>query len=429
MKFVKNTMKVIISIIVIILYFGCNHENPVNSEGKVHGKLIDVYNGFPLIYERISLNSAPIAIPNAYGEFYFENVSIPFDLNVFLRLGSGDLTIFKDIRNRSPIIQSGGYREGRTFRTMIKILDYNYPKLIIAKFISKSIYEDGLINYDRRGNDLIVTYDINIPATETTISGKFIVLECTTINHNITSFSNYAEKSYTVGLNSKDTLIFEREDFNFNPVESNVLVRIENNPNVYDSFIDVYIDFSDYYYDSKLYLYSKDTRQNLTYDLLVPESLPINFKIRAENRSSQIQDSSYISFNKWIYLYPSEYGEIIYYSSFGLSYPAINQMNVGRDTRFVVQDESSRAVYKFRFKKESSLNYTEVFTDSKEVTLPHLNDLGFTFIPNTEYEWYAEKYTSFESIDDFVSSPYNERKENGSKIESERRKFRTSPNY
>jgi len=429
MGFKTQIAKIIILLIITIN--GCVYESPVNNYGNVQGKILSSYSSFPLYDYNVALNTAPIVVPNAYGEFFFENVTTPYDLNAFLRLCTSGVTIFKNVRNHYPVLVCGGFSRGLLFKVIIRVKDYNWQKNTVSKFISKCMFEESSIRRSEAGNDLIIKHEIYSPLTENTIYGKFIIFECTTTSlpHHIISIDNYAEKSYTVGLNSNDTLVFEREDFNFNPSESNVVVRIENNPNIYDSYTNIYIDFSDYYHDSKFYLNSYDTKQNLTYDFMVPESLPINFEIRTENRSSQIQDSLYISINKWIYLNPTEYGEINYNSSFGLLHPENNQMNVGRITKFIIHDEEPGGIYNFIIKAVNTYEDFEIFTDSKEIILPHLDNLGFTFIPDTEYEWYVEKYTNFENIDDFVSSPYNERIENGSIIESERRKFKTSPNY
>lgn len=429
MGFKTHIVKIIILLLIIIN--GCDYENPVTNQGNVHGKALDVYNGFPLLYQGIVLNSAPIAVPNAYGEFFFENVSTPFDLISFFSPSPSYISIFKNVRNHFPILVCSGFSRGLLFKAIVRVKDYNWQKNTKSKFISKNMFEESSVWRSVVGNDLLIKYEIYIPLTETTINGKFIIFECTkTYNNNhIVTIDNYADKSVTLNRTSNDTIVFEREDFNFNPSESNVVVKIENSPNIYNSYTDIYIDFSDYYHDSKINLNSYDTKQNLMYDFMVPESLPINFKIRTENRSSLIQDSLYISSRKWIYLNPSGYGEIIYNSSFGLSYPVNNQANVERSTKFLIHNEEPNDIYNFIIKAANIYGEFEIFTDSKEITLPHLNDLGFILIPNTEYEWYVEKYTNFESIDDFVSSPYNERKENGSIIESERRKFRTSPNY
>lgn len=416
-----------ITILLILTINGCDYENPLDNKGNIQGKLLNINSGFPLYNYCVASNSAPIAIPNVFGEFYFENVSTPFDLNAFYRFSLNDITIFKNLRNRYPIILCDGHKNGRLFKVIVKIKDHNWSKIILPKFISETMFNDGFVTQDKLGSDLLISYEIITPFKETTINGKFIILECDNYywNQTITSIDNYAEKSCTLRWNSKDTLVFESEDFNFNPVESNVVVKIDNYPNIYDSYTDIYIDFIDYYYESKLKLNTFNTWQNSTYDFMVPESLPINFKIRAENRSS-IQDSMYISLSKWIYLNPSEYCEIVYNSSFGLSYPANNQTNIDRNKKLIIHDEESNGIYKFIILRDQEF---KIFTDSKEITLPHLNDLGFTLLPNTEYEWYVEKYTNFQSIDDFVSSPYNERRENGSIIQSERRKFKTSPNY
>lgn len=425
MKFNTYTLKIFLLSIILSCY-GCEYENPVTNQKKVQGNLVGD-KSFPLSDRFIALNSSPIAALNLYGEFYFENVSTPFDLNVFHILGFGEISIYKNIKNRFPVLQINGLNNYSDLLVVLRIKNTNWDKIILAQFISNSSFSGRIVSDNNSKNDRLITYNLRIPITETQIEGKFILLKCI-YGSSLISIDDFAEKSYTVRTNIYDTLVFQSEDFNFNPNEANVNVNIINNPFAISSDTYIYIDFLNYKF-SPLLLSKINTGFNQVYNFIVPESLPLAFKIRTENRSVLIQDSSYIFFKKWIYLNPLEYGSINYNSSFGLLDPADNQTNVDRNTKFIIHNEDLNGIYNFIIKAVNTYKDFEVFTDSKEITLPHLSELGFTLEPNTQYEWYAEKYTNFENIDDFVSSPYKERKENGSLIESKQRKFRTSTNY
>ena len=138
MGFKTHIVKIIILLLIIIN--GCDYENPVNNQGNVKGKLVSDFNGFPLKSNFVALNSAPIITPNAFGEFYFENVSTPFDLSVFfIIMNPVHVTIFKNISNRLPILQCLGDSDDNWYPIVLRIKNCVRNQKILVKFLSKSL--------------------------------------------------------------------------------------------------------------------------------------------------------------------------------------------------------------------------------------------------------------------------------------------------
>lgn len=368
--------------------------------------------GFPIQGEGwlvASIGNYPIAIPNYFGYFRFENIHTPYDLKVYYW---GITFSYKQIntRNLHLVLLRSYPTDVNECPLIIKFPEIQNGEYGYLHFISKDIFEQDYNNiYFIRPSHNSTEINIQIPVEKKSISGKLLFFKCEADESNyldIYSFKNFGVKDVLVHEGENETIEFSQEDIEFNPPESSVQINISYPQFYHDRYLIFKLSFPGYNKNSDIIIgyYYNPSNTNIQ---TVPVNLNIPFTIKAESmfRDEQRSIPHEIWPRKVTNINTGETGTILH-KKIELTSPGNNEEGIKSSTFLKAEESGDKGIYLFCIGKDSSAGTVYTITDKSFVMLGDMASNFFQISPNTLYSWKAGKLSSFTSIDEFLSEPY-----------------------
>lgn len=204
---------------------------------------------------------------------------------------------------------------------------------------------------------------------------------------------------------------FTEADINYNPMESAISVYVIPH-NSGDTRNSAALHFPEMNPNSEI---SFGNFSPFGGNLAVPSELPLPFDIKV---TSEVRIGYFSSQVKHIFLTPG--GSSTLNNSELLPVLSPEEGDVTDATVFAYGN--GPGLYGLAF-RGGGIDIAKFYTSKTSISLGDLKSIGFPFKVHNEYSWTVSKYTEFQSVDDFVSSPYIYRTDSSSVLCSEERRI------
>jgi hypothetical protein len=416
-----------------LLFQSCELEpNPTGNNVEVQvlnveGFMMDSRNLFGV---NVSIGNYPIYMPDYKGYCRIENVHTPYNLQV------GEWSTFYDFRGLNTrdtkIVTMSNY--GSSINECYQ--EIIFPTIERGKkgfihFISKDMFEQEFLDHFTINEYVNSTnIEVDIPSDKKSISGKLIFMQCYDIGSfypEVSEYFNFGIKDVTLHPGLNDTVVFSQNDIAFNPEETTTEINVTYPQHYSNYYMVVYLSFPEYNKNSDIMIGYYYPDYLITQ--VVPSALNIPFNIKIESNCWNFEGyMSYRYKNVEIeHVHPGQNCNIQHQKTTLLS-PQNNEEGINSTSILKAEDNGDKGVYVFfiGFKGDSSGRGLYTFTDKNELKLDN-KLINFILAPNTWYAWSAGKYSTFNSIDDFVSEPFVISEKYHSFKRSDIRFFKTAP--
>ncbi len=377
----------------------------------------------------VSIGLYPIVKPDYWGYCHFENVLTPYNIGV---TQGHTLFYYKEINIRSPkivIIGSDGPNMNRC-SLHVKFPGIEHGKNGYIRFISKDMFEQNYTPLVEENHDT-TSIIVSIPVDKESISGKLIFMQCYAIEasfFDVWEYFNFGMKDVTLYTGTNDTVEFSQHDIEFNPEESAVNVNVTFPEPYARSYLFFYLSFKGYSKNSDITV-GYYSNQNRSHSQTVPSILNIPFNIKVESDCWNFEHYWSYDFRnrEFINLQPGQNGSIRH-EKLNLLSPQNNEEGINSNSKLKAEDTGDKGIYLFSIglKSDTLEPGIYIFTDKNEIELSDKLNY-FSLIPNTWYTWSAGKYSTFNSLDEFLSEPFVLRENFNSFQLSNKRHFKTAP--
>lgn len=417
-------------VVLAFLTCGCVDESFAPDSSNVTVHLYD-HNAFPgnIEVSRLSIGFYPQHIPDGKGVTHLLAHVFPYSLRYYFETWGGNTNFFVFdgvLKNNVIIVPLNDYSVNNLNYGGIFV---NYPMLPIhsqgyLKFISKELFEDyGRVRLEDSSASIYLW--VSFPAYKSSVEGKIVFLQYSHSNGN-TYFDKYGEKDVILNNGNNQEIYFTEDDIKFNPPEDFIYFQI-NIPGEYsfDNYHEACISFDNYNPSSDfmiIHSFSSSTGGLFT----VPGGLLSSYKVKILDRF-YVSGHSFASQEKWTYCYPGS-SIVLDNSAQPHLYQPLNGSTVFDSSVFCFGSQLQGIYYmNFMRIKNDEENKQTYITRKENMTFDQLKNNGFVFNPNTEYYWWVEQPSGFNSVDEFLSAPYVLNPHYTSKICSEVRIFKTAP--
>jgi hypothetical protein len=247
-------------------------------------------------------------------------------------------------------------------------------------------------------------------------------LECTGYSE-IYSYEKYGIKDFTFE-SSETEVTFTEADINFNPEERVMEIYSPGMGEMKHFYSEAYLYLDNIYNEIKL-----DADYYANYSIFTVPVLPnlkYDIKIKDVLRGNDWEQST-----KWIHLQPGENATIIHDPSPEIVTPVNNATGITDTSLFIISDNYEQGIYQYSFwimqdSTFSSFAY-DIYTDKKSFRPRELIGDKFKLPPMQQFRWRVYKISNFNSMDEFVSTPYVLDSRYTSLANSKEFKFTTAP--
>lgn len=398
----KKTLIILsISLLTLIFLFNSCGDNsttppPASTTITVTGKVIDfIGGGIAGVTVSIGDQTATTA---ADGTFSLGNIKPPYDL----KLISGGTTglVYKALNSFAPQI----YAPGVGTTPSSASVTVNIPASVIPQGRRAIvIFTDSLKIQDGNlitGPATSVNFTVQWPGSST-LPGKIIVLIANVnVNGNITGYTVYGEKPYTLNNGSPATINFATGDFTVNPGSATVSGNLSI-PTGYT--IPVTSMTMSYVSAGALYSGIQIDESGQSFSYTVPTGLPTPFKLylRGSAQGGLPQENT----NKMMSVTSGSSGNTLTLDPVpSLSTPANNATGIDTNTIFTYSSTSGTGMYILTAIAGNKRFY--VLTANTTANLPNLAAYGLALGSNVNYQWSVQRILGINSTDDFVSTVF-----------------------
>lgn len=422
------------ALVLSVLIFACQGDI-LPPQNFVDVQLFD-QRGFDYVthfgYPNVSIGNYPIMLTDEFGKCHFENVNIPFDLSLSDYFTDSRF-LFKDITKTNPAITLyfPGYNNNNNSSCHFRVY---FPAasngLGILKFISEDLFIQGSLSLTEYLSSGTYTTSVFIPKNKPSISGKFIYMKCSGVYNGgdrfyIYSFDNFGMKDVILYPGENNSVVFTPDEIQTSPNVTNFSFSTEIPQNSNPVQNAVYLSLTGYNRNSDIKIYAS---YYLHDQIIAPLDLAIPFQIKFESILYDY-DYTHIEPVKYITCRPDTAINVAH-SLINMDYPLNKQENINDNSVFSFSDNFPKGVYAINVWEGNPYSYglfTTVFTDKNSIKWGEMKDRNFTPKPNTHYEWSVNKFSTFENIDDFLSSSLYDRSNFNSISSSNIKGFTTAP--
>ncbi len=386
---------------------GCESDNPVGDGNKITGTVYDE-KGFPCGGSIVNLeNHQPYYLTLSDGKFSLNVKSPPYNLKI------NNKVIYKGIILNNINLLSNRFAEMNRKTISVKI-----PKILkkneigFLKFLSNDISYSGY-GFTFGGT---VPLTIEYPITKTAIEGKIVLLSVIfNSNYFITSYEHFGVKNVRLDINSlNDTISFSESEINYNPPECEITFDVTNE-NSENSTTLFSLNFKEYKSISFIPLNNFLNKGSFnSFKFIEPALLsePFDFRI---SFIQTLRDSnnkfSYFRNEKTLNLDPCTGGNIIIHNKIFSQHPENNQTDVNRHTNFIFENNGPNGIYEFNIEEYFGKGIqlvARVYTDKNWINFGELIDSGLELHSHSYFSWHVIKHLGYNSIDEFVETPFYE---------------------
>jgi len=414
-----------------IIWFYCGFsgciDDPVNPDTtKISGKIYDARVHF---YDYlISPGDYPIVSNDRNGMFHLEISGKPYDLIISENLYYGENSTVKytnitNSMNHFLIEPDFRYVNSNNLFPNKCSFQVEYPEpgnsnTVLIKFASEDYFSEKHNNYGR------VT--IALPENKSSISGKLIYFEALLDGEgNFIWCDKFGIKEVTLYEGANATIVFNPGEINYDPFEVTSTVNISLPQGFSCNSYEVSLCIPGYSKSSDLIINRFfDCRYQFISSPLLDQ---LGFKIKVHSSYSPYLTFGEISEGRvWKYFDALSNINLVHIESFALLTPADDEINISDSTTFEISDNSTvPAIYEFVL--FNGFETARVYTNKRSIKFSDFRSWSFTLLPGTYYFWSVRKFPNFNSVDEFLNTPYLINK-NYSDVESvSGRIFKTMP--
>jgi hypothetical protein len=408
-----------------IIWFYCGFsgciDDPVNPDTtKISGK---IYEGILFNKYLISPGEYPIVSNDRNGMFHLEIPGKPYDLIISENLYYGENSTVKytnitNSMNYFLIEPDFRYVNSDNLFPNKCSFQVEYPEpensnTVLIKFASEDYFSENQTNYGR------VT--IALPEDKSSISGKLIYFEGFPDEQGgFYRCDKFGIKEITLYEGDNSTIVFDPAEINYDPVEIFSYVNISLPLNF--SFNSSYISLSIPGYSACSDLIINYLRFQNQY-VSIPILNHLGFKIKVHSIYTTTGGLGDI----WQYFDAQSNINLMHQKTFDLLTPADEEINISDSTTFEISDNSTLPAI-CGFNLIYGWNKTaRVYTNKRSIKFSDFRSWNLSFLSGTSYLWSVRKFPNFNSVDEFLSTPYIINK-NFSHVESVKNHiFKTKP--
>jgi hypothetical protein len=389
-----------ISILTVMFCFsGCSDNSTSPPPGSktitVNGKVIDAL-GNALSGLTVSIGDQTTTSA-ADGSFTLNNIKTPYDLKI---ISSGTHGL-EYIGLTTPSPQALGFGVSATPNSAN--VTVNVPaavvplgKRAIVIFTDTSKIQDGSYIVGPNTNTV---FTVDWPGA-VTLAGRVIVLVANVnLSGNITGYTVYGEKTYTLNNGSPAVITFGTGDFPINPGNATVSGTVII-PSGYTTPV-----------SSIAMSYVQGSAANSgiaidisgpSYSFTVPSGLPTGFILYVRGSSSGLGSETTA---KLMNVLPGSSGNTLTLDAVpALSTPADFATGIDTNTIFTYSSTSGTGVYLMNVISAGKNFY--VLTSGTTAHIPNLAAYGLALGSSVNYQWYVQRLLGVGSTDNFVSSVF-----------------------
>lgn len=408
-----------ISYLLIICFYcgfsGCIDDPVKPDTTTISGKIYDGSIFF------ISPGDYPIVSNDRNGMFHLEIPGIPYDLIIsetFYYSGNSTVKYTNITNSMSHFLLRPYYHNIYTnnCRFMVEYPQPGNSNTVLIKFVSEDYFSEGHNNLGR------VT--IALPEDKFSISGKLIYFEGLKDGEGgFIRCDKFGIKDITLYEGDNSTIVFDPGEINYDPAEFFTDVNISL-PQSFSCLSRVSLSIPGYSGSSDLIINYLGCGNRF---ISIPLLDHLGFKIKVHSWYSPYLTFGEISEGEvWKYFDAQNSINLVHNESFALLSPADDEINITDSTTFEISDNSALpAVYEFVlfFGHKTA----RVYTNKRSIKFSDFRSWNFSLLPGTSYLWNVRKFPNFNSVDEFLSTPYVINK-NYSHVESvSGRIFKTKP--
>ena len=404
-----------------LLFQSCELEpNPAGNTVEVQ---ILNYDGFKLYYNGVytSLGKYPYSIPDMNGICKFENVQIPYNLNIGLYSNpnyNGLSYHYAGLHRNNPvllIIYNENGSPSREIEVRVKFPPISDNKIGMVRFISKDIIdsvEGGLGFYFpmqgiARSHDTTRYLYYRIPGEMNSVSGKLIFIEGTGSwnyqNLIMQSYDHYGSKDVTLREGFMNRVTFTENEIQTNPQELPVSIDVSYPQEVNSTIIKFFLNFEGYGKGS-LFLLSQLNNQSGHLEAVIPLLTDINNNIKIFSSHNYSSWGNKLFPFKSIEIEPGGHGNISH------SVPEVLKPQqteiIDENDSLTVNDNGEKGIYVFSLSGFAPMAFACIVSEINTIRFGDFKYADFIYKPNTMYELSVAKFTTFNSIDEFTEKPY-----------------------
>lgn len=386
--------RVFIPLTILFLIFYCNHSQTfcksIFKISVINGRVVDERN-FPVQLVKVIIGGNEIQT-DAYGEFRFMNVTIPYDA-VIAERSSATAVIYKNISLENPELILFGKPSAKNSNTAT--INVKFPEIpagssAVIKFISSNVFysQDVEVFSGESSKTLLVDW----PETQKTLNGNVI----------------YLQKSNVVYQSFNDKVISLYK----NTVPFNATFTGTNNLNTLSSDVTIYLPFDDYRSKgysvfADFFSYNRNSEIMLTKEegnifktkSIIPLKLPISYRVKVSGFVDYDDGSGFVSYT---YSNPGSVINLAKEEPPKLETPSNKLTGASVNTDFSYTIGSGTGVYVIQFHSfYPNMNFY-VVTNEKSTNLSYLSRTEFQKLNSVEFNWNVKKYLTYFSVNDFV---------------------------
>jgi hypothetical protein len=392
---------------------GCDLEP--NPETKYIAPRVLNYSGFRIkqdngVVPYGCVNEFPASLPDPLGFLHLEDVSRPYNLNIYEAPPLSIPFVFMGLNETYPIILIPK-EYGIEDKSLFCELNVNFPaieanKVGILKFISNELFYQDSGTAFANVNTTSRRFKVYFPAEMPSISGKLIFLEgvgVNTIRIQMSSYDNFGMKDVTLHPGTED-ITFTPQEILSNPGDTSSTLLVTCPPEYIEhNKVNVYLNFPGYSANSEMLI-----TQLVNFNFPLTAKLPLISEISNYIRLESFYDLSFAGYFQPLEvkdINPGEQGTITH-TTLELTSPPDNETGVEANTYLSVSDNLESGIYFFYIASYYPTKKVLIVTDKNSIRWGDLNFRDFKTSSNTNYSWYVTKLTTFNSIKEFTEKPY-----------------------
>jgi hypothetical protein len=237
---------------------------------------------------------------------------------------------------------------------------------------------------------------------ESSIEGKLLYLECEGDPWEINSYKKYGIKDVTLYTQANNEITFSQNEVSFDPEEKySEIISTGQSSEMYHDYTGSYLYIKNIHNEIRL---ENNILGNYSYFTLpVLPDLDYSIKIEDAAIGQEGQHSS-----KWIYIQPGENATIMHEQWPAIISPVNNAADITDTTTFMISDNLGPGIYQYSFRQDSTHQsiYFDIYTEKKSFKLKDIISKGIIIPPNIRFRWWVNKVPNFNSMDEFVSTPF-----------------------
>lgn len=427
---------IILLVTFAFLLFTCNYgEEPYLNTVNVR---VLSETGFKMYWITAGINTYQTVLPDAYGYCKFNNVSLPYTLNLCYRYFfevSTTISI-KNLNLPNPVFCLPMTSEDFVnnfyftdiFYCLIKTPTIGLNKSGFLTFVSVN---NSYCQQERIFNETLqpIPLFIQLPDNRGELDGYIVYLE-TVNNSSDNPYDKFGFKQVKLRSGIADTFTFTESEISFDPEESYSSFQINFPDGGQIDHTLINLTFDGFNRNSAIPLFSYGFTTPYS-EFVTPKNLPLPSHIRVNSYymlSDYHQDYrcyKSITFKNDTNLI------ITNRNSIHLISPDNNEEGINNFTVFKFEDDDATdGIYWLNIYSTREYAYSlskSLFTRSKSVSLNELRYNGFQLSPNTMYIWRVAKIVGFSSIEEYLSGwDTFQKKYTGYNLSNERY-FKTAP--